>query len=150
MPIYEYRCLRCGRPSSFFVMRIGEVPTLRCRYCGHTEMTRIMSRFAAIRSEEDRLESLADPAKWGDLDENDPKSVVQFMKRMGREFGDELGEDFDQLIEEAEEEAYRAAEKGEEGGEAGETGLDEDLSTPSSTSESASESASSSATTGLD
>ncbi len=120
MPIYEYRCLRCGRRSSFFVMRIGEEPELRCKFCGHTEMTRIMSRFASIRSEEDRLESLADPSKWGDLDENDPKSVVQFMKRMGQEFGDELGEDFNELIEEAEEEAYKAAEKGETG-EEGET-----------------------------
>jgi|YelNatPaOPRAMG01_1025707.scaffolds.fasta_scaffold00049_79 putative FmdB family regulatory protein len=150
MPIYEYRCLRCGRPSSFFVMRIGEVPPLRCRYCGHTEMTRIMSRFASIRSEEDRLESLADPAKWGDLDENDPKSVVQFMKRMGREFGDELGEDFNQLIEEAEEEAYRAAEGEESGTEAGESSFDEGLSGGGSSLDSSTQSSGSSKPSALD
>lgn len=123
MPIYEYRCKICGRRSSFFVMKVGEVPDLKCRFCGSTEMERIMSRFAAVRSEEDRLESLADPSKWGDLDENDPKSVVRFMKKMGQEFGDELGEDFNEVIEEAEAEAYKAAEGGgEEGGEGAEGG----------------------------
>ena len=154
MPIYEYRCLRCGRRSSFLVMRIGEEPELRCKYCGHTEMTRIMSRFAAIRSEEDRLESLADPSKWGDLDENDPKSVVQFMKRMGREFGDELGEDFNELIEEAEEEAYRAAEKGEGAeGEGESEGLGSDFDAgagPSSTSSGTDDTSSTSTSTDLD
>jgi len=71
-----------------------------------------MSRFCAVRSEESRMESLADPSKWGDLDENDPKSMVKFMKKMGRELGDELGEDYDQLIEEAEQEAANATKGG--------------------------------------
>lgn len=59
-------------------------------------------------SEETRLEALADPSKFGDLDENDPKSMRRFMKKMGREFGDELGEDVDQIIEEAMEEEEKS------------------------------------------
>jgi len=54
-----------------------------------------------VKSEESRLESLADPSKFGDLDENDPKSVARFMKRMGKELGEDLGEDFDQMVDEA-------------------------------------------------
>jgi len=73
-----------------------------------------MSRFAAPKSEEARLESLADPSKWGDLDENDPASVARFMKKIGKEFGDELGEDFEQEIEEAVEEAAREGEGGKQ------------------------------------
>lgn len=64
-----------------------------------------MSRFASVRSEEDRLESLADPSKWGDIDENDPKSVARFVKKMGKEMGEDIGEDIDQLAEEAAQEA---------------------------------------------
>jgi hypothetical protein len=60
-----------------------------------------MSRFATIKSEEARLESLADSASLGDIDENDPASVARFMKKMGREMGDELGDDFDQAMDEA-------------------------------------------------
>ena len=49
------------------------------------------------------MESLADPSKMGDVDENDPKSVARMMRKMGREFGDELGgEEFDEAIDEIE------------------------------------------------
>jgi hypothetical protein len=54
-----------------------------------------------VKSEESRLESLADPSKFGGLDENDPKSVARFVKRMGKELGEDAGEDFDQMVDEA-------------------------------------------------
>ena len=60
-----------------------------------------MSRFATVKSEEARLESLADSPDMGDFDENDPSSVARFMKKMGKEFGDELGDDFDSAVDEA-------------------------------------------------
>jgi len=111
MPIYEYLCEDCGRKSGFLVMNIHAPFTEKCSRCGSSRLRRIMSRFAAVRSEESRLESLADPSKWGDVDENDPKSVARWMKKMGKELGEDLGEDFDQIIEEAEQEA----EKGQSG-----------------------------------
>jgi hypothetical protein len=70
-----------------------------------------MSRFATPKSEEARLESLADEGNLGDLDENDPASVARFMKKMGREFGDDLGEDFESAVDEAM--AESAGEEGE-------------------------------------
>jgi len=60
-----------------------------------------MSRFATIKSEDARLESLADAANFGDVDENDPASVARLMKKMGREMGDDLGDDFDEVVDEA-------------------------------------------------
>ncbi|BFU91769.1 MAG: hypothetical protein NTAFB01_29560 [Nitrospira sp.] len=50
-------------------------------------MDRLLSRFAAPKSEEARLESLADPANLGGLDESDPRSVARLMKKMGEEMG---------------------------------------------------------------
>ena len=64
-----------------------------------------MSRFATVKSEDARLESLGDPSQYGDLDENDPRSVARFMKRMGREMGEDLGEDLDEATDEAMSEA---------------------------------------------
>ena len=58
-----------------------------------------MSRFAAPKSEEARMESLADPSNFGDLDENDPKSMARFMKKMGSEMGEDLGSDLDEAME---------------------------------------------------
>jgi len=60
-----------------------------------------MSRFATVKSEDARLESLGDPSQFGNLDENDPKSVARFMKRMGQEMGEDLGDDLDAAMDEA-------------------------------------------------
>lgn len=61
-----------------------------------------MSRFSAPQSEESRLESLADPSRWGGLDENDPKSVANFVRKMGSEMGEEVSRDeIDQMADEA-------------------------------------------------
>ena len=72
-----------------------------------------MSRFATIKSEEARLESLADSSSLGDVDENDPASVARFMKKMGREMGDDLGEDFDEVMDEALDETPSDEETGD-------------------------------------
>ncbi len=78
-------------------------------------MSRLMSRFAMPRSVESRMESLADPSRMGDIDENDPKSVARMMKRMGKEMGDEFGgAEFDEAVEEI-----------ESGGDLGDDGSDE-------------------------
>lgn len=66
-------------------------------------MSRILSRVRVVRSEESRIESLADPSKWGDLDEKDPKSMARMMKRMGKELGEDV-ENVDEMIDEAMEE----------------------------------------------
>jgi len=67
-------------------------------------MSRVLSKVQVIRSEESRMESLADPSKWGGLDEKDPKSMARWMKRMGKEMGEDMGEDVDQMVDEAMEE----------------------------------------------
>jgi len=63
-------------------------------------MSRLISQVRVIRSEESRLESLADPSKWGGLDENDPASMARWMKKMSREMGEDLsGEEIDQMVD---------------------------------------------------
>jgi len=100
MPIYEYRCEACGKISEFLLMRIDEKFTPECKRCKSKKMSRILSRVRVLRSEESRMESMADPSKWGDLDENDPKSMAKWMKRMGKELGEDVG-DVDHMMEEA-------------------------------------------------
>ncbi|MBN2010675.1 zinc ribbon domain-containing protein [candidate division KSB1 bacterium] len=119
MPIYEYICNACGKHLNFLVLNLNTFSP-KCNACESTDLRKIMSRFRAVESDESRMDRLADPAKWGDLDENDPKSMVKFMKKMGKEIGDEMGEDYDQLIQEAEEEAEKMA-----GGKS--SGSDDDL-----------------------
>ncbi|MBM3297917.1 MAG: zinc ribbon domain-containing protein, partial [Candidatus Aminicenantes bacterium] len=101
MPIYEYRCLACKRKSSFLFLSPANPPEVVCRHCGGREMEKLVSRVAVLRSEEGRLERMADAAESAGIDENDPRSVARWMKKMGREMGDEMGEDFDRSLEES-------------------------------------------------
>jgi putative FmdB family regulatory protein len=103
MPIYEYQCAKCRRISSVLTTRVTEKVEAVCAHCGGKKMSRLMSRFAMPRSEESRMEALADPSRMGNVDENDPKSVARMMKRMGQEMGDEFGgTEFDEAVEEIE------------------------------------------------
>ena len=111
MPIYEYRCLDCGRVSSFIVLSLQTPFHPECKRCQSRKMTKLISRVARVRSEESRLESLADPAKLGDIDENNPASMARWMKRMGKELGEDLGEDFDSMVDEAMAEKGQAREE---------------------------------------
>ena len=115
MPIYEYRCEDCGKVSEFLLIRTGETLIPQCKRCKSKKMSRVLSRVRVVRSEESRMESLADPSKWGDLDERDPKSMAKWAKRMGKELGEDMGEDVDQMVDEAmEEEGTSKSDEGRE------------------------------------
>lgn len=123
MPIYEYRCADCGRRSAIFFKSLTSVEeSPACPHCAGRHLTRLISRTAQVLSEDSRLERLSDSADLGDVDENDPKSVARWAKKMGQEMGgDELGEDFDQVVDEM-------GEIGPNGDEAGGgDGMDDDL-----------------------
>ncbi len=114
MPIYEFQCEDCGKISEFLVIKTDEKVTLQCKRCKGKKMSRVLSRVRVIRSEESRMESLADPSKWGDLDEKDPKSMAKMMKRMGKEFGEEMGDmDMDEMEQAIEEEMSGPKPEGE-------------------------------------
>jgi putative FmdB family regulatory protein len=103
MPIYEYRCRKCGKRFSVLTLRVSEKPVPQCDKCGARAADRLMSRFAMPKSEEARMESLADPSGLGDIDESDPKSVARWMRKMGKEMGEDMsGEDMDQMMDEIE------------------------------------------------
>jgi putative FmdB family regulatory protein len=122
MPIYEFLCRDCGRKMSALVLSRARIEEVRCKRCGSANLEKLFSRFATVKSEEARLDAMADPSSIGDLDENDPKSVARWMKKMGREMGEDFGDDLDQAIEE--EMAGGPAEAGGENGGTGDTGDD--------------------------
>ncbi len=71
MPIYEYRCNGCRRKVTVLTLRVSEAVEPVCEHCGSTALTRLMSRFAMVRSEDDRLDSP------GDI-EDDPRAMREW------------------------------------------------------------------------
>jgi len=121
MPIYEYRCAACGKKTTVVTLSVKTAVDPVCQHCGGRDLAKLVSRVAVRRSEESRLESLADPSSLAGLDESDPKSVARWMKKMGREMGDETGEDFDEEVDRA----MGEAERGEDAEGAGAAGGEE-------------------------
>lgn len=48
MPIYEYRCAKCGKVSGFLVRNIGAHSTPPCPHCGGRRMSRAISRVTVV------------------------------------------------------------------------------------------------------
>ena len=98
MPLFDYKCSECAKRFTLLMGVVAEQPDEKCPHCGSESVNRLISRFARVRSEDDVLDSLADPSKMGDLD--DPRQLQTWMKRMGKEMGEDLGDDFDGILEE--------------------------------------------------
>jgi putative FmdB family regulatory protein len=102
MPIYEYRCTACRRKVTVLTLRVSEVVEPVCEHCGSHDLVRLLSRFAMVRSENDRVDDLTSDAALGDVDERDPKSMARWMRKMGSELGDDAGDDFGEMVDELE------------------------------------------------
>ena len=101
MPIYEYGCYDCRKRVNVFFRSFSEAETktAACPRCGGTHLKRLVSRVAFVRSEESRLENLADPGNLAGLDENDPKSIARWMRKMSSEMGEDLGSEFSEVVD---------------------------------------------------
>jgi len=99
MPIYEYRCNNCRRRVSIWVRSYSPPENPICDRCGSQDLTRLISRIAMLKSEESRLEELASPSSLAGLDENDPKSIARWMKRMSAETDEDLGDEFHEMVD---------------------------------------------------
>ncbi|MCX6550310.1 MAG: zinc ribbon domain-containing protein [Acidobacteria bacterium] len=115
MPIYEYSCRACRKKVSALILSRARESDVRCKHCGSADLERLWSRFSSPKSEDARLESLADPSALAGLDENDPRSVAKLMKKMGQEMGEDFGGDIEQAME-AEMAGGGAGTEGSDGG----------------------------------
>ena len=100
MPIYEYKCHDCRRRVSRFFRSFADAEGQpSCPHCGGTDLVRLISQVAVIRSEDSRLDNLADPSMLDGLDEDDPKSMARWMRKMSAESGEEMPPEFDEVMD---------------------------------------------------
>lgn len=100
MPVYEYRCNNCQRLFSLFLRSVSAEATPVCPRCSSSDARRLISRFAVVRSEENVAEDMVDTAAGlGDVDENDPRSIARWARRMGQEAGEDLGPEFGEMVD---------------------------------------------------
>ena len=100
MPNYDYRCQSCNNRVSIY-QNYAEygVKAVQCPLCGSAKLTRLIGRVRIAKSEDRRLDDMADPSFLGDVDESDPKSLARAMKKMGQERGEDLPPEFGEITD---------------------------------------------------
>ena len=87
MPIYEFRCSACRKRTSVFVRSVSSEVAAACEHCGSLDLKRLFSRVAVHRSGD---EGGFDEASLADVDENDPRSMAKWVRRMSKDMGEPL------------------------------------------------------------
>lgn len=99
MPNYDYRCTNCRRRFEVYLSysQYGK-QEICCPHCGSAAVQRRIGRVRFARSEDSRMEDLADPSSLAGL-EDDPRAMARMMRKMGAEMGEEMGPEFDEVID---------------------------------------------------
>ncbi len=99
MPTYDFVCLDCHKPfEAFLTFKEYGVKSVACAHCGSPHVRRRMTRVRIAKSEESRMESMADPSALEGM-ENDPQAMGQMMRKMGKEMGEDLPPEFDEVAD---------------------------------------------------
>jgi putative FmdB family regulatory protein len=98
VPIYEFRCADCRRRTSVFTRSIGGEVAAVCSHCGSAAMSRLISRVAVLHSDDDAYGGL-DESSFADVDENDPRAMARWVRKMSREMGEPLDADAEGELE---------------------------------------------------
>ena len=117
MPIYEYRCDECRRVFNFLVRNVSQHTAPHCPRCGNEDMIRLFSPCACHSSSRRGSESGSEAHSAGEgldggpegfagdkelpgmegVDENDPRSLGRWMRRMADEMGEPLDPETDEV-----------------------------------------------------
>lgn len=101
MPIYEYKCLDCRRRVSVFFRTFSEASddAAHCPRCHGTNLRRLVSKVAAQRSEECRLDNMADESFMAGLENEDPRALAGMMRKMSDEMGEPLDPEMHEVVQ---------------------------------------------------
>ena len=98
MPVYEFRCRDCSRRFSVLAGLEVAPEDRRCPHCGSVATDKLVSRFSRGRTEDDRVDELADRLElYGEPDS--PAAKRAMAREMGKAIDEDASEEMEELIE---------------------------------------------------
>lgn len=97
MPIYEYRCEKCRKRTSVFTRSVSATADVVCEHCRSRKMSRLFSRVAVHHSGDS--DGGFDESSLAGFDENDPRSMAKFIRKMSRDMGEPLDAEMESDLE---------------------------------------------------
>jgi putative FmdB family regulatory protein len=100
MPIYEYYCQDCRKRVSVFFrsFTVASDADAQCPTCDGQRLRRLVSRVSVLKSDESRSESADDPALLSGLENEDPRALAHFMRKMSNEMGEPLDAEMNEVL----------------------------------------------------
>ena len=99
MPVFEYRCLDCHRKFQALVGVVASEDEASCPQCGSIRSAKLVSRFARVRNEDQRIDELADRLEtMGDPES--PAEMRGMMREMGKALDEDASDEMEELFEE--------------------------------------------------
>jgi len=100
MPTYDYVCLACRqRFDVFLTYSEYGVKKVSCSLCGSADVKRRLNRVRVLKSDESRMEGMADDFTGLDGLEDDPQALGSMMRRMGSQMGTDLPAEFNDVVD---------------------------------------------------
>ena len=99
MPTYDYICNNCNQRFDVFLTfaEYGNKP-VTCTHCQSKNVRRRMTKVRVAKSEDSRMESMADDFSGIEGLEDDPRAMGRMMRKMGKEIGEDLPPEFDEVV----------------------------------------------------
>jgi putative FmdB family regulatory protein len=100
MPTYDYVCLACRqRFDVFLTYSEYGVKKVTCPLCGSADVKRRLNRVRVLKSDESRMENMADDFAGLDGLEDDPQALGSMMRKMGSQMGTDLPAEFNDVVD---------------------------------------------------
>jgi putative FmdB family regulatory protein len=98
VPVYEYRCTECKKKFQALIGMVVGADDEKCPHCGSSATNKLVSRFARYRSEDDRIDELAD--RMENMGEPDsPSQMREVMKELGKALDEDASDEMEQMFE---------------------------------------------------
>jgi len=98
MPVYEYRCQDCQKKFSALIGMVAAPDDGKCPNCGSEKTEKLVSRFARYRSEDDRVDQMADQLDhMGEPDS--PSAMREMVREMGKAMDEDMSDEMEEMFE---------------------------------------------------
>ena len=100
MPTYDFICNNCNERFDVFLTfaEYGR-KKISCTHCKSKDVRRRMTKVRIAKSEESRMDAMADDFSGFEGLEDDPKAMGKMMRKMGKEMGEELPPEFNEVVD---------------------------------------------------
>lgn len=100
MPTYDFLCNDCNQRFDVFLTfaEYGK-KKVSCAHCGSKNVRRRLTKVRIAKSEESRMEAMADDFSGFEDLEEDPRAMGRMMRKLGKEMGEDLPPEFEEVVD---------------------------------------------------